>query len=592
VLGRLRSLVVSLVLSLSLAYTMLHFLLDVDGGRVANNHLGVLGGTYHGVLVFLLAVFLALSRWLMEVTQLVVTMRVFSTDTSGATTADTTTAAAGAPRPATMSTSAPHLAGAAAATTTDDGPEIIIVGAGIVGASLASALGQDNRRVMLIERDLSEPDRIVGELLQPGGVAQLTKMNLGDCLEGIDSASIHGYSIFWRDERVQLTYPQSADGTPLRGRSFHHGRFIMNLRRAAAKQPTVQVVEGTVTELLEEGDEVRGVVFKRKDTGQVSEARAPLVVVCDGLFSRFRKQLVSEPLHSRSSFVGMVLKDLELPFPNHGHVVLAKPSPVLLYPISSTETRILVDVPAPMPSDLREYLLRVTAPQLPDHTRASFEQALHSGAPLRSMPAGRMHPEPLNKRGVLLLGDAFNVRNPLTGGGMAVAFTDCNIVRSILQQVPDLSDRDRLHDLIAKRFYSERRSSVAITNVLAQALYEVFSASLDPVMAGMQEACFRYFLLGDRFTHGPMSMLSCVCHSPLTLVYHFFSVGFYSMGRSLLPFPTPARIRDAVRLGYLSAQILLPLLWNEHLLSPLYPRFPAPPKTTAADTATATVAAH
>ena len=49
------------------------------------------------------------------------------------------------------------------------GVDIIIVGAGVTGAALAHTLGKDGRRVHVIERDLSEPDRIVGELLQPGG---------------------------------------------------------------------------------------------------------------------------------------------------------------------------------------------------------------------------------------------------------------------------------------------------------------------------------------------------------------------------------------------------------------------------------------
>ncbi|KAK7368875.1 hypothetical protein VNO80_10907 [Phaseolus coccineus] len=48
--------------------------------------------------------------------------------------------------------------------------EVIIVGAGVAGAALAYTLGKDGRRVHVIERDLSEPDRIVGELLQPGDI--------------------------------------------------------------------------------------------------------------------------------------------------------------------------------------------------------------------------------------------------------------------------------------------------------------------------------------------------------------------------------------------------------------------------------------
>lgn len=37
---------------------------------------------------------------------------------------------------------------------------------------------QEGRRVRVIERDLSEPDRIVGELLQPGGYLKLQELGL------------------------------------------------------------------------------------------------------------------------------------------------------------------------------------------------------------------------------------------------------------------------------------------------------------------------------------------------------------------------------------------------------------------------------
>lgn len=42
---------------------------------------------------------------------------------------------------------------------------------------------QDGRRVHVIERDLNEPDRIVGELLQPGGYLKLIDLGLEGMLE-------------------------------------------------------------------------------------------------------------------------------------------------------------------------------------------------------------------------------------------------------------------------------------------------------------------------------------------------------------------------------------------------------------------------
>ena len=62
--------------------------------------------------------------------------------------------------------------------TFDSESEIVIVGAGVLGSSLASVLSRDGRKVTVIERDLQEPNRIVGELLQPGGYAALQKLGL------------------------------------------------------------------------------------------------------------------------------------------------------------------------------------------------------------------------------------------------------------------------------------------------------------------------------------------------------------------------------------------------------------------------------
>lgn len=70
-----------------------------------------------------------------------------------------------------------------------------------------------------------------------------------------------------------------------------------------------------------------------------------------------------------SCFVALLLKNCELPYPNHGHVILANPSPILLYRISSTEIRCLVDIPGKkVPSvcngDMAHHLKTSVAPQV------------------------------------------------------------------------------------------------------------------------------------------------------------------------------------------------------------------------------------
>jgi squalene monooxygenase len=80
--------------------------------------------------------------------------------------------------------------------------------------------------------------------------------------------------------------------------------------------------------------------------------------------------LLSFQVDNPSCFVGLILENCELPRANHGHVTLEDSSPILFYPISSTEIRCLVDVPGTkIPSisngDMTKYLKTTVAPQVP-----------------------------------------------------------------------------------------------------------------------------------------------------------------------------------------------------------------------------------
>lgn len=68
--------------------------------------------------------------------------------------------------------------GSPAELGTDAEPDVVIVGAGVLGSAMAAVLARDGRRVTVVERDLKEPDRIVGELLQPGGYRALKELGL------------------------------------------------------------------------------------------------------------------------------------------------------------------------------------------------------------------------------------------------------------------------------------------------------------------------------------------------------------------------------------------------------------------------------
>src|SRR5690606_15889660 len=70
-------------------------------------------------------------------------------------------------------------AAAAAARAADAQWDVVVIGGGVVGTAMARSMGLQGRRTLLLERDLREPDRIVGELMQPGGVRVLERLGMG-----------------------------------------------------------------------------------------------------------------------------------------------------------------------------------------------------------------------------------------------------------------------------------------------------------------------------------------------------------------------------------------------------------------------------
>ncbi|KAL2317873.1 hypothetical protein Fmac_031749 [Flemingia macrophylla] len=451
--------------------------------------------------------------------------------------------------------------------------DVIIVGAGVAGAALAHTLGKDGRRVHVIERDLSEPDRIVGELLQPGGYLKLVELGLEDCVDKIDAQQVFGYALFKDGKHTRLSYPLEKFHSDVSGRSFHNGRFIQRMREKAASLPNVRLEQGTVTSLVEEKGVIKGVQYRSKD-GQELTAYAPLTIVCDGCFSNLRRSLCNPKVEVPSYFVGLVLENCELPYANHGHVILGDPSPILFYPISSTEVRCLVDVPGQkVPSisngEMEKYLKSTVAPQIPPEIYDSFVAAVDKGN-IRTMPNRSMPADPHPTPGALLMGDAFNMRHPLTGGGMTVALSDIVVLRNLLKPLSDLNDAPTLCKYL-ESFYTLRKPVASTINTLAGALYKVFCASPDQARKEMRQACFDYLSLGGLFSEGPVSLLSGLNPRPLSLVLHFFAVAIFGVGRLLLPFPSPKRIWIGARLISGASAIILPIIKAEGIRQMFFP---------------------
>lgn len=445
-----------------------------------------------------------------------------------------------------------------------------IVGAGVAGAALASGLGGYGRRTVVIERDLREPQLFVGELLQPGGVEALRALRLTEAVEGIDAQPVRGFAVVHGSVSQALSYPprpgSGADASPARGHAFHHGRFVGRLREAAGRLPAVEIREGTATALEQRGGRVVGVRYRDK-RGAEHLVRAKLTVACDGRNSRLRRTLGNSGGPQRKSYsLGVLMRGARLPFPGHGNVFVAEPSPMLGYQIGSDEVRLLVDIPGELPrggsAALAAYARRVVEPQLPEGLRGPFSLAVGRSR-LRVMPANVLAPAPRRAPGAVLVGDALNMRHPITGSGMTVALHDARLLTELLSA--SLMDDPAWIDRQVRTFYSARRPLALTIDMLAGALYDVLRAD-GPGLERMRDAMLRYWKLGGVAAAGPMSLLSGLSPRPSLLLIHYLAVALVGVGQQLtsrsrqLPLLPSPDLRGASQLALAAFDTIRPQL--------------------------------
>ncbi|KAI3406790.2 ERG1 [Candida oxycetoniae] len=486
--------------------------------------------------------------------------------------------------------------------------DTIVIGAGVIGPCIATAFARQGRKVLIVERDWSKPDRIVGELMQPAGIKALRELGMVKAVNNIEAIECTGYYIQYFNHSLSIDYPlkevaqvtnpmkpihnvANAENEKLesdttldmkawdedervRGVAFHHGDFLQNLRAICKNEPNVTAVEATVTEILRDQDDpdtVIGVRAKSKQDGVVNY-NGKLVISCDGIYSKFRKELSPDNVPVIGShFVGLYLKNAKLPANNKGHVLLGKHAPVLIYRVSPTETRVLcafrsAKAPSAANDEIYKTLKNEVLPAIPKETVPSFVEALEERK-FRVMPNQYLSAMKQGKQnGFILLGDSLNMRHPLTGGGMTVGLNDAVLLAKLLNphNVEDFSDHQLINEKMSI-FHRKRKNLDAVINTLSIALYSLFAADKNALQI-LQMGCFEYFKRGGECVSGPIGLLSGMLPFPMLLFNHFFSVAFYSIyvnfkRRGLVEFPIA--LWEAFDVLFTAVAIFTPYLWAE-----------------------------
>jgi menaquinone-9 beta-reductase len=171
--------------------------------------------------------------------------------------------------------------------TTDHDADVVVVGAGPGGSTAAYHLAQAGLDVLVLEKAEFPREKVCGDGLTPRAVKQLVAMGL-DLSPQSGWIRNHCLRIIGGGMRLEMPWPDLAS-YPSYGLVRPRQDFDEVLARAAQKAGARLHENTTVTGPVrdERTGRVVGVTATAKESGETSTFRAPVTIVADGNSSRF-----------------------------------------------------------------------------------------------------------------------------------------------------------------------------------------------------------------------------------------------------------------------------------------------------------------
>lgn len=314
--------------------------------------------------------------------------------------------------------------------------DVVVVGGGIAGASVAFALARSGVRVVVLEATERFTDKVRGESMMPWGVAEAEQLGVADVLR---SAGAHTSARWTRygeglGEPSQIPVGLLVPGVP-GALNLHHPTACRALLDAA-REAGAEVWRGARDVRLAPSG-VPTVEFHHG--GGIDTIAGSVVIGADGRASSVRQQLDLELHHTQptAAVVGLLIEGLREPDVGaHDDVVVETEQGMgLLLHQGGGRARAYHVVPL---DDRARYSgasgadalladLRACRPEV----RELLANATPAG-PCASFPNTESWTDLPAHGSVVMIGDAAGQSDPTIGCGLSVAIRDARVVRDLI----------------------------------------------------------------------------------------------------------------------------------------------------------------
>lgn len=329
----------------------------------------------------------------------------------------------------------------------DQDAEVIVVGAGPAGSTVATYLARSGVDVLLLEKTEFPREKVCGDGLTPRGVKQLIDLGI-DTSEEAGWVHSRGLRILTGDLTLELDWPDLTSYPPY-GVSRTRHDFDDLLAKLAVKAGARLYERTTVTgAITSPGGRVVGVEAKVGPERTPVHYRAPLVLACDGVSARLALSVGIQKNEKRP--MGVAVRQY-YKSPRHddpfieGHLELWDRSdprdPKLLpgygwaFPLGDGTVNVglgMLSTSASFRNTDYRALLRQWLDGTPEEWGYREENAIGKvgGA---GLPMG-FNRTPHYRDGLLLLGDAGGMVSPFNGEGISAAMESAQIAAEVVVQ--------------------------------------------------------------------------------------------------------------------------------------------------------------
>ena len=385
--------------------------------------------------------------------------------------------------------------------------DIVVIGGGIAGATIALVLARAGLTVTVLEQQLSYRDRVRGEYLQPWGVAEAQHLGISEIL--VQAGGSFARRIIPYDE---INAPHAAEaaaraldtlvpGVP-GALCVSHPAACLALSQAA-ENAGATVIRGIGRSTITPGSEP-AVTFELD--GVENRLSCRLIIGADGRSSTVRAQAGIRLLHEEAThFISGMLVDHVSEWPQediaigtegevHFFVFPQGGQKLRLYTCTALDQRSRYSGPAGPRRFLDDFRGLSCLP---------FHEALGRATPIgpcATMSGEDTWTEVPFVEGVVLIGDAGGYNGPIIGQGLSLALRDVRLLSEILLEQPEWAP-SRL-----KRYGQRRRKGLRRMRIVAE-FRAALAAQFGPEVAA-RRAHFR-----DRLRQDPnLEILAVVTH--------------------------------------------------------------------------------